>query len=114
MYADTLAGMMSEPLVVLDSDLKVVTANTSFYKTFHLSNNEVESQLFFDLNDGYWNIDSLREFLDKILEGNAEVQELEIKQWLPDFGYKTMRMNARRVHRKENNTNIVLLIMASD
>ena len=112
-YADTLADMMREPLVVLDSDMRVVTANASFCKAFHLSTEEVENQLFFDLNDGYWNIAGLREFIDEVLEV-AESRQIEVKKELPDIEYKSARIEARRVHRKENNTNIVLLVVKSD
>ena len=112
-YADTLADMMREPLVVLDSDMRVVTANASFCKAFHLSKEEVENQLFFDLNDGYWNIAGLREFIDEVLEV-AESRQIEVKKELPDIEYKSTRIEARRVHRKENNTNIVLLVVKSD
>ena len=113
-YADTLADMMREPLVVLDSDMRVVTANASFCKAFHHSKEEVENQLFFDLNDGYWNMACLREFLDEVLEGGAESRPIEVKKEFPDGGHKLMRLGAQRVHRKENNTNIVLLVVESD
>jgi PAS domain-containing protein len=113
-YADTLADMMREPLVVLDSDMRVVTANASFCKTFHFSKEELESQLFFDLNDGHWNMAGLREFLDEVLEAGAESRQIEVKKELPDIEYKLTRIEARRVHRKENNTNIVLLVVESD
>jgi PAS domain-containing protein len=113
-YADTLADMMRDPLVVLDSDMRVVMANTPFCEAFHLSKEELENQLFFDLNDGYWNTAGLRESLDEVIEGGAESRPIEVKKELPDSGYKVMRMRARRVHRKENNTNIVLLVVQSD
>ena len=39
----SILGSIREPLVLLDSGLKVVTANPSFYRTFNVNPDETEA-----------------------------------------------------------------------
>src|SRR3990170_1507849 len=41
-YAENILATLREPFVVLDRDLKVITANRSFYKTFEMTPEEIE------------------------------------------------------------------------
>jgi PAS domain-containing protein len=49
---DNLLGSIREPLLVLDSDLRVVTANHSFYRTFNVKPDATEGMLIYDLGNG--------------------------------------------------------------
>ena len=44
-----ILGSIREPLIVLDPDLKVVTANHTFYRTFNVKPDETEGVLIYDL-----------------------------------------------------------------
>ena len=48
---DNFLGSIREPLLVLDSDLKVVKANPSFYQTFNVKPDETEGILIYDLGN---------------------------------------------------------------
>ena len=48
---DNMMGSIREPLVVLDSDLKVAKANRSFYRTFNVKPDETEGILIYDLGN---------------------------------------------------------------
>ena len=76
-YASAIVETVREPLMVLDSGLRVVTANRSFYATFQISAEEVEKQGIFDLAGGAWNIPDLRKLLEQILPGRHSVQRLQ-------------------------------------
>ena len=58
---------MREPLLVLDDQLRVVSANQSFYRIFQVTPREVEQQLLYHLCDGAWNIPDLRSLLEEVL-----------------------------------------------
>ena len=58
---DSFLGSLREPFVVLDSGLKVVKANPSFYRTFNVKPDETEGTLIYDLGNRQWNISKLRE-----------------------------------------------------
>jgi PAS domain-containing protein len=49
---DNFLDSIREPLMVLDSDLKVVKANHSFYRTFNVKPDATEGMLIYDLGNG--------------------------------------------------------------
>ena len=63
-----------EPLVILDERLKVVSANSSFYKKFRTSPEETENMLIYNLGNGQWNIPKLRELLEEIIPEEQYIQ----------------------------------------
>jgi PAS domain S-box-containing protein len=108
-YAGAVTDIMWEPFVVLDSDMKVIRANRSFYRTFGLCPAEMEDRIIFEVNGNEWNIKSLREVLEDALHEKTESQEVEIDQDFPTVGRKIMRVVVRMLHRKENNSDILIL-----
>ena len=54
--AEAIVDSIREPLLVLDPDLRVITASRSFYRTFAVTPRKTEGQKVFDLGDGQWNI----------------------------------------------------------
>lgn len=55
-YADNIIATMREPFLVLDKNLRVVTANRSFYQNFHVSQEESAGRLLYDLGR-IWRLD---------------------------------------------------------
>jgi PAS domain-containing protein len=47
-YAESIVETVREPLVVLDADLRVISANRSFYETFKTKPRETVGQLLYD------------------------------------------------------------------
>ena len=68
---DTILGSVREPLVVLDSELKAVKANHSFYRTFKVKPEATEGTLIYDLGNRQWDIPKLKELLEDILHRNS-------------------------------------------
>jgi PAS domain-containing protein len=63
----SILGSIREPLIVLDPDLKVVTANDAFYQTFDVKPEYTEGLLIYDLGNRQWDIPKLRELLEDVL-----------------------------------------------
>ena len=55
------------PLVILDGGLRVVTANRSFYEIFHVTPEETERRLVYELGNHQWDIPRLRTLLEERL-----------------------------------------------
>ena len=106
---DSFLGSIREPLVVLDSDLKVVKANQSFYRTFNVQPDETEGVLIYDLGNRQWNIPKLRELLEDILPENSAFRDFEVEHDFKTIGRKIMHLNARRIYQKSNQTQLILL-----
>ncbi len=94
-YSDDIIATLREPFLVLDSDLRVKTANRSFYDSFRVSKEETENRLVYDLGNGQWDIPGLRKLLDEVLSHGKSVHDFEVKHTFPTLGLKTMLLNAR-------------------
>jgi chemotaxis protein methyltransferase CheR len=106
---DSILGSIREPLVVLDPNLKVVTANDAFYRTFDVSPDETKDVLIYELGSRQWNIPKLRELLEEILPQNTSFHDFEVEHDFETIGRKIMHLNARRVHGEDNQTQWILL-----
>jgi two-component system CheB/CheR fusion protein len=99
-FTQGIVETVREPLVVLDKDLKVISANESFYKMFHVSEDEVEDRSVFDLGDGHWEIPELRELLQEVLPKRQSFEGFEVEHDFPKLGRKKMKLNARRIYER--------------
>ena len=108
-YAESIVGTVRESLVVLDADLRVISANRSFYETFKTKPGETAGQLFYDLGDRQWNIPKLRELLEEILPTGMTFDNFEVEHEFRTIGRRVMHLNARRIPTKTNETQLILL-----
>jgi PAS domain S-box-containing protein len=108
-YAESIVETVREPLVVLDADLRVVSANRSFYQTFGVIPEETGGQLLYDLGNRQWDNPRLRELLEEILPKNTTFRDFELEHNFETIGRRVMLLNARRTYREGNKTKFVLL-----
>jgi len=104
-----ILGSIREPLIVLDPDLKVVTANHTFYRTFNVKSDETEGVLIYDLGNRQWDIPRLRKLLEDILPQNTSFHDFEVEHTFETIGPKIMHLNARRIYGADNQTDMILL-----
>ncbi len=108
-YADDIIETLREPFVVLDDDLRVKTANRSFYDSFKVSKEETEDCLLYELGNGQWDIPGLRTLLDEVLSHNKSVHDFEVEHSFPSLGRKTMLLNARPFPPDSKHPELILL-----
>ena len=106
---DRILDSVREPLVVLDSDLIVVKANQSFYRTFNVSPEQTEGMLIYELGNRQWDIPKLRELLEDILPRNITFNDFEVEHRFETIGPKIMHLNARRIYSNETHNQMILL-----
>jgi PAS domain S-box-containing protein len=110
-YAENIVEAVREPLVVLDSDLKVLTANGSFYRTFQVLPGETVGQFIYNLGNGQWDIPKLRVLFEEILPHDTVFNDYEVEHNFDGIGRKTILLNARQIFRKNVGSHIILLAM---
>lgn len=110
-YAESLVETVREPLVVLDSDLRVLRATAAFYETFHVSRRETLGRFLYDLGNGQWNDRRLRALLGEALFNDKAFQDYEVDHEFPHIGRRTMRLNAKRITREHNGAPSILLAL---
>ncbi len=108
-FAESIIATMREPLLVLDSKMKVINANHSFYSTFKTTPDETIGKSLFKLGNKQWNIPELKALLGKILPQNTSFNDFAVEHEFPHIGKKTMLLNARRIYREGNKTQMILL-----
>ena len=108
-YAESIIETVREPLVVLNVDLKILSANRSFYKTFKVTPHETIGNFIYDLGDRQWNIPKLRTLFEDILPKNTKFDNFEVEHEFPIIGRKIMLLNARRIYRKDIGMQMILL-----
>jgi len=110
-YASAIVDTVRQPLVVLDTGLRVVTANRSFCECFQVSREEVENREIFDLCGGGWASPDLRELLEKILIENSRFENLKLVHTFPRVGRRILLLNARRLAWEAETSGLILLAM---
>ncbi|MHB8882821.1 MAG: hybrid sensor histidine kinase/response regulator [Thermodesulfovibrionales bacterium] len=108
MFED-IVETVREPLVVLDPDLRVLSANRSFYAAFKVVPEETIGKLVYDLGDRQWDIPGLRTLLEDILPKNKKFDDYEVEHTFSGVGHKTLLLNARRIIHKEMGSEMILL-----
>ena len=98
-YAQSIINTVREPLIVLDQDLKVVTASRSFYEFFKVKPEETVGQLIYDLGNNQWDIPKLRELLETILPQQTTFDNYEVEHDFSTIGRRIMLLNARQIQR---------------
>jgi PAS domain S-box-containing protein len=108
-YAESIVETVREPLLVLDADLKIISANRNFYKTFKVTPDETIGSFIYDLGNKQWNIPKLRELLEEVLPEKEAFDDFEVAHNFQDIGYKIMLLNARQIYRKDIGAKMILL-----
>jgi two-component system CheB/CheR fusion protein len=108
-YAEEIVETVREPLVVLDSKFRVVSANRSFYTLFHIKREETEKKSLFSLGKHQWDIPELRELMEKVLPESKTIEGFRVEHVFPGLGKRTMLLNARRVGTVADGEQLILL-----
>jgi PAS domain S-box-containing protein len=108
-YAESIVETVREPLMVLDTDLRVISVNPSFYRTFKVSPKDTKGKLIYDLGNRQWNISKLRLLLEEIIPRDNQFQNFEVEHEFPTIGRKIMLLNARQIYTKGIGAHRILL-----
>jgi two-component system, chemotaxis family, CheB/CheR fusion protein len=109
-FAQAIVATVREPLIILDGELRVVTANAAFYRTFGVQSAETQARLIYDLGNQQWDIPALRKLLERVLTHEQPFEGFELQHSFPEIGQKTMRLNARGLYRADRPSLILLAI----
>ncbi len=108
-YAEAILVNIREPLLVLDKNLRIKTANNAFYKTFRVNELETEGVLIYDIGNKQWDIPALRTLLEKILPEKSVFNDFEVTHTFTNIGERVMLLNAREVINKNSLEKLILL-----
>lgn len=109
--AQGVVDTVRDPLLVLDGQQCVVSANRAFYATFAVGRDETVGRPLYELGNGQWNIEALRLLLEQVIPRSAAVEDFEVSAEFPAIGRRTMLISARRLAHPDDNSRVLLLTM---
>ena len=96
-YMKTLVDVARESFLILDSNLKVLSANPIFYQSFKVTSDQTENVPLYELGNGQWNIPELKKLLEEVLPKEKNVKNYEVTHIFEKIGEKTMLLNAGQI-----------------
>src|SRR5712675_571639 len=107
-YAQDIVDTVREPLLMLDTTLRVRSANRAFYQTFQVTSEETENRLIYELGNGQWDIPALRTLLEDIVPKSSVFNDFELEHTFPVIGRRVMLLNARKLQAGQHGELLVL------
>ena len=107
-YAMNIVDTVREPLLILDTTLRVRSANRAFYQTFHVTSDETENRLIYEMGNGQWDIPALRTLLEDVVPKSSVFNDFELEHTFPVIGRRVMLLNARKLQAGHHGELLVL------
>ena len=96
-FSRSIVETVRNPLLVLDEEMRISTANQAFYEFFNSAPGSVEGKTLFYLESGQWDVPELRVVLSEVLPRNKNFQDFEFDRVFPNIGRKIMLLSGRRI-----------------
>lgn len=109
-YSSIILETMREPILLLDGNMRVVYASSSFYEAFQTPPEETTGRAFFEVADGQWNISSLHRLLEDLKSRSENFRDYKVEGDFPKIGHTRMIINGRRIRLGEGSDRILLAI----
>ena len=109
-FAEVIAGIVHEPMLVLGSTLRVRAANEAFYRLFRMDRQNTEGRLIYEIGHGQWNTPRLKQLLEEVLPKETAIKDFEVRHADEGAGPKTIRLNAREIRQHDGERLILLAI----
>jgi len=100
--ANVLVNTYQEPLVILNSEMKVVNATASFVKYFSLDKADVTGHDFYQIIDGGISFGQLKVQLEAALKNQEFHKDMSVAYAHPDNGVSDLVVKLRRIYQPPN------------
>jgi len=108
-YSDNIVDTVRDALLILDKDLKVLSANRSFYKMFNTVSEKTVGKFVYQLQDNNWDIPELRKLLEEIIPESSFFEDYEVEYNFAKGGRKKLLLNAREIFQGDKESQLILL-----
>ncbi|MGA9869475.1 MAG: PAS domain-containing protein, partial [Acetobacteraceae bacterium] len=108
-YAEAIVQTTRQPLVILDAELRVRSANPAFHARFDLAPAKTEGRRIYELHDGDWDIPELRALLEEVLRDHQKAEDVAVELGPDGPRRRTLLLNARKLARDGGRETLILL-----
>jgi PAS domain S-box-containing protein len=108
-HTKAIINTVIDPLVVLDDDCRVQTANQAFYAKFQVSRDQAQGARLYEIGTRDWDVPRLQDFLREAHASTAP--ESEFEHDFPTIGPRTVLLNARSFSQRATAGQMILLVI---
>jgi PAS domain S-box-containing protein len=101
-----------EPIVLLDSEQRMLMHNAAFSELYGLEPEQAPRQMLADVGEGAWQDPIIRQRLADVLLRGRELWDFEHEQLGADGVVRTMLLNARRMPLPDSDDEVVLMTVS--
>ena len=107
---EAIVEAVHEPLLVLDSGLKVISANKAFCDAFAPAPDSVVGRRLYDLGNGQWDIPNVRRLMEETIPADLAVNDYVLSAEFAETGFRRLQINARTINDTGESRFILLAI----
>lgn len=96
-YSDSIIDTIRQSLVVLDHEMRIISASPSFYRSFAIMPGHAVGQQLPNLSERCFDVQAVRRFLDRIAGGLDVAEDFEVEIELAPRGRRVLSLNARKI-----------------
>jgi PAS domain S-box-containing protein len=105
-----IVDTIRDPLVVLETDMTIVTASKAFLTIFGITEAEAHGRRVSELGQHQWDVPALRHLMEKVLPEDKPIENFEIEDDFPGLGRRVFNLNARKISQPGNHAHRMLLV----
>jgi PAS domain-containing protein len=112
--ANAIIAAIWEPILVIDRDFQVITANHAYDRMFEVGATLIAAashRLRQTVLDKLWTIPGLRPCLEDIFEHDTYFKNYPVEQTFDRIGQRSLLLSARQIHNPTDETLIILTIV---
>lgn len=108
-YTEAIVATLREPIVVLDSKLRIKNINRAFSKKYNIAKEEAEGKLIYEIQNHLFDNLQMRAMLEKVLEQKTQLDDYQMSVNLLPYGESIMLLNVRQVTNETSKKQLILL-----
>lgn len=108
-YTEAIVATLREPIVVLDTNLRIKNINRAFAKKYNIAKEEATGKLLYEIQNHLFDNIDMRAMLEKVLPQKTQLDDYQITVNLLPYGESIMLLNARQVTNETSKEQLILL-----
>lgn len=109
LLAQSIVDTIRDPLVILESDLTIVSASRAFLNLFGGSASDVEGSKLEELGQGQWDVEALTGLLSRVVPDEKPINDYLLEDDFAGLGRRVFKINARKIYRPGNHVSRLLV-----
>jgi two-component system CheB/CheR fusion protein len=109
LLAEAIVDTVKDPLVVLDGDLKLISANRSFYREFGGAPEATVGKPIFEIGKRQWDFPEMHDLLESVLPRDRSFSSRRLEHDFPAIGRRHIGLSGHRIVDESGSSDLLLL-----